>query len=288
MAPEQARGRAEQVDARTDLWAVGATIFTALSGRRVHEAETNNEELLAAMARPAPSLAIAAPDLPQCLVDFVDRALAYERDDRWSDAAAMQAALREVHAILIEQQAGPASARDPLISLEDLTSPASAGRASHSPVVISTTRALARTVRLDSKRSGPPSEHRAGRWLAIGGAAMLMIAVAWIGRPHQPAATRAHATQAVPSATHVPTVDVASGAAPALGREDQATPSGDREPGNARRTERSEAKRPNPRNRVNSTHRDSTVGKTTAPQQDTPDPRDIPLEAPIDPLERRR
>src|SRR5580658_10205645 len=43
MAPEQARARWDEVDARTDLWAVGATMFTLVSGRYVHEAPSSQE-----------------------------------------------------------------------------------------------------------------------------------------------------------------------------------------------------------------------------------------------------
>src|SRR5260221_10695348 len=46
MSPEQARGRSQDVDERTDLWAVGATMYTLLSGKYVHEAETINEQLI--------------------------------------------------------------------------------------------------------------------------------------------------------------------------------------------------------------------------------------------------
>ncbi len=100
MAPEQARGRWDDVDGQTDLWAVGATMFTLLTGRYVHEAGTVNEALALAITRPAPSLATIEPDAHPALVDLVDRALAYDKGARWTDAITMQAALRHAyHAI---------------------------------------------------------------------------------------------------------------------------------------------------------------------------------------------
>src|ERR1017187_8862012 len=48
MSPEQARGRWDLVDAQSDVWSVGATMFTLLSGQDVHSAETV-PELLAAI-----------------------------------------------------------------------------------------------------------------------------------------------------------------------------------------------------------------------------------------------
>jgi serine/threonine protein kinase len=60
MPPEQARGQWQLVDAQSDLWAVGATMFTLLSGRHVHQATTLNERLLAAMTQQAPSLSSLA------------------------------------------------------------------------------------------------------------------------------------------------------------------------------------------------------------------------------------
>jgi serine/threonine-protein kinase len=95
MPPEQARGHWEEVDARTDLWAVGATMFAALTGRPVHAAATLNEELLSAMTNRAPSLGDIVPRAPKRLVALVDRALAFEQSQRWQGARAMQAALQE-------------------------------------------------------------------------------------------------------------------------------------------------------------------------------------------------
>jgi eukaryotic-like serine/threonine-protein kinase len=94
MAPEQARGRWEQVDECTDVWALGAMMFTLLSGHWVHEAETWNETLILAAIRPARSLSEVVPEAPPALVTVVDRALAFEKSERWASALAMQAALQ--------------------------------------------------------------------------------------------------------------------------------------------------------------------------------------------------
>ena len=95
MAPEQARGRWEDVDGRTDLWAVGATMFTLLTGRHVHEAESSHEQLIASATTPAVPIASIAPDVPPLTAAIVDRALAFDRANRWTDAADMHKVVRE-------------------------------------------------------------------------------------------------------------------------------------------------------------------------------------------------
>jgi serine/threonine-protein kinase len=94
MAPEQARGLWEEVDGRTDLWAIGATMWTCLTGHTVHDGRTINEQLLAAMTTRAPALHTVAPTVPPPVAMVVDRALAYERDARFQSALEMQHALR--------------------------------------------------------------------------------------------------------------------------------------------------------------------------------------------------
>ncbi|WP_437730891.1 serine/threonine-protein kinase [Sorangium sp. So ce1335] len=95
MPPEQAKGQWDKVDARTDLWAVGSTMFQLLSGRYVHEAETLPLLLLAAMTQPAPPVATILPALPPPVAGVIDVALAFEPDRRWPNARAMQRALRQ-------------------------------------------------------------------------------------------------------------------------------------------------------------------------------------------------
>ena len=62
MPPEQARGDKTRIDARTDLWAVGASLVYLISGRFVHEGNTINELLVKSMTKPARSLATLARD----------------------------------------------------------------------------------------------------------------------------------------------------------------------------------------------------------------------------------
>jgi serine/threonine-protein kinase len=94
MAPEQALGRTQQIDARTDLWAVGATLFSLASGQSVHPAETAQETAIKAATQPAPSLATLCPSLKRELVQIIDTALAFEAASRWPSASAMREAIQ--------------------------------------------------------------------------------------------------------------------------------------------------------------------------------------------------
>ncbi|HEX4448583.1 MAG TPA: protein kinase [Polyangiaceae bacterium] len=96
MAPEQALAHWDEVDGRTDLWAVGATMFMLLSGRHVHEAQSSQEQLILSATAPARSLATVATGVPRQVVAIVDRALVFDRVGRWPDAATMQNAVRTV------------------------------------------------------------------------------------------------------------------------------------------------------------------------------------------------
>jgi serine/threonine protein kinase len=100
MPPEQARGLWAEVDAVSDLWACGATLFSVLTGRAVHDGRTQNEVLLSAMTKTAPALSAVAPAISKGLAEVVDRALAFDRAERWPDAQAMQQAVRRAYQAL--------------------------------------------------------------------------------------------------------------------------------------------------------------------------------------------
>jgi serine/threonine-protein kinase len=109
MPPEQARARWDLVDARSDIFAVGATMFRALAGRHVHEAKSMAERMVAAMKMPAPPLLQYAPRTPAAVAALVDRALAYAKEDRWPDSLSMQTAVRNAYR-LIEKPTLPSAA----------------------------------------------------------------------------------------------------------------------------------------------------------------------------------
>ena len=96
MPPEQARGLWDEVDGQSDVWAVGATMFTLLSGRQVHEGRTTNEVLLAAMTRAPRPLGSVASHVSEETRGLVDHALAFDKNTR-PDAQALQVAVRRAY-----------------------------------------------------------------------------------------------------------------------------------------------------------------------------------------------
>jgi serine/threonine-protein kinase len=96
MPPEQASGQWSLVDARADIWAVGASMFTLLTNKVVHEAQTVQLVMASAMTKPSRSLGSVAPHLPREVIALVDRALAFDIAARWSSALEMQQAVRRL------------------------------------------------------------------------------------------------------------------------------------------------------------------------------------------------
>jgi serine/threonine protein kinase len=90
MAPEQAMGVTEGLDARADVFSVGATLYALLSGQRLHQGRSDNEAFILAATTPAPSLARSAPELPVEVIALVDRALQWDPRNRWDSALAMR------------------------------------------------------------------------------------------------------------------------------------------------------------------------------------------------------
>jgi len=87
MSPEQALGG--DIDARSDLYALGATAFYAFSGRLPFEGKSSTEILAKQVTEPAPPLASLGIAVPRKLAHLIDRCLAKEPDSRPQSAESL-------------------------------------------------------------------------------------------------------------------------------------------------------------------------------------------------------
>ena len=103
MAPEQAQGLNREVGVQSDVWAVGAILFELLTGVPVHfEAHTLVQKLTSGAYRSAPDLGSILEDASLELQALVDKALAFDKCDRWQDANAMREALLDLFVVAPE------------------------------------------------------------------------------------------------------------------------------------------------------------------------------------------
>jgi serine/threonine-protein kinase len=191
MAPEQAAGKLDQIDALTDIWAVGATMFQLLTGRLVHEATTPNAAIVAAATIPVAPIRSLCPELSAELAHVVDRSLAFDREDRWPNAYAMRRALLQTTPGVVAP--APRSGKEAPITIADVETP-----------------------------TGPLPKRRTSRALLAGLALAAVLGAAWLlGRPESGAAADATRQPTKPSqepARPAPESKVATRAPTATGK----------------------------------------------------------------------
>jgi serine/threonine-protein kinase len=91
MSPEQAAN--ETVDGRSDIYGLGVVGYLAVSGRLPFESHSLPALLVRQATEAAPSVMRAAPGLPPALGAAIDRCLAREPDERFTDGEALAEAL---------------------------------------------------------------------------------------------------------------------------------------------------------------------------------------------------
>ena len=94
MAPEQARG--ERVDARSDLYSLGATLYELLAGRSPFPQQNQLEMLDAVVSKAPPQVLQINPAAPRALASLAERLLAKRPEDRPGDAGEVAMMLRAV------------------------------------------------------------------------------------------------------------------------------------------------------------------------------------------------
>jgi serine/threonine-protein kinase len=91
MSPQVCMGIEASADA--DLWAAGAVLYHAFAGEPPFDGDNIGDLLTRIVSSEAPSLATRRPDLPEPVIDAIDRALAKDPAHRWRSALAFSDAL---------------------------------------------------------------------------------------------------------------------------------------------------------------------------------------------------
>src|SRR5688572_14346443 len=94
MAPEQAQG--DSIDSRADIYALGIILFEMVTGRQPYEADTPMAVAIKHITDPVPQIRQRNPKLPEGMETIIQKAMAKNKNDRFSSAVEMTNALREV------------------------------------------------------------------------------------------------------------------------------------------------------------------------------------------------
>jgi serine/threonine-protein kinase len=96
MAPEQARGQAERIDPRTDVYGVGAVLYELLTGRPPHQGASREELWRAACVGDVVPARQLQARVPRSVSDLCMRCLARDPAQRFASAVELVGAVRRL------------------------------------------------------------------------------------------------------------------------------------------------------------------------------------------------
>ena len=96
MSPEQAQG--EQVDGRSDVYALGVIVYEMLSGTQPYQATTPMAVVVKQITDPVPHILDVNPNLPPAVEAIIEKAMAKSPADRFATAGELSIALSAVAA----------------------------------------------------------------------------------------------------------------------------------------------------------------------------------------------
>lgn len=92
MSPEQAQGR-DDIDARADIYALGAMLFQMLTGEPPYAADTPMNVLMKHIHEPVPFVRERSPDVPEPAEAVLQKAMAKDRQARYATALELSQAI---------------------------------------------------------------------------------------------------------------------------------------------------------------------------------------------------
>lgn len=94
MAPEQAQG--DSIDGRADIYSIGIILYEMLTGRQPYEADTPMAVAIKHITDPVPRILLANPKLPEGLDTIIQKAMAKNKNDRFTTTTDLTNALRDI------------------------------------------------------------------------------------------------------------------------------------------------------------------------------------------------
>jgi eukaryotic-like serine/threonine-protein kinase len=96
MSPEQAQGRTDEIDHRSDIFSFGCILFEAVTGRKAFDGKDAIESLNKIIREPVTPIDSLRPEIPTELQEIVRRCLAKDPDERYQAMQEVASELREL------------------------------------------------------------------------------------------------------------------------------------------------------------------------------------------------
>jgi eukaryotic-like serine/threonine-protein kinase len=96
MSPEQARGRIDLIDHRSDIFSFGCILFEAVTGQRAFKGEDKIDTLNKIIRQPVPPISDFRPESPNHLQRIIRRCLAKDPEERYQTIKDVAIELREL------------------------------------------------------------------------------------------------------------------------------------------------------------------------------------------------
>lgn len=98
MSPEQVMGK--QIDGLSDLFSLGTTLYQMVSGRLPFEGDSEFDVMYRVAKEPHTDILSFMPEIPACISEIINRALAKDMNDRYQSGNEMAEAIRQCAARL--------------------------------------------------------------------------------------------------------------------------------------------------------------------------------------------